>query len=193
MSRRGWKADVFEARVNNASSSQGVRWKSGRLIRPRRSGQARRTNFAMGSGKAFHRKACSSNVQGQKTARPPARGCGSGLWTDRSRTGAQAWRQTIAPSAHPGPRLWSGSEVPALCRNGAGREAGERDQRHPPARRHRDRGWGGGAERRRGRGGAWRDPNKPTCGPDRRGDVTARWRVGALARARRRPYPCRGP
>lgn len=191
MSRRGWKADVFEARVNNASSSQGVRWAvrsvdSASEVRP-----GPQNKLCDGLWQSLPQKGLQQQRAGTEDSATTGPRCGSGLWTDRSRTGAQAWRQTIAPSAHPGPRLWSGSEVPTLCRNGAGREAGERDQRHPPARRHRDRGWGGGA-RRGVAGGAGPGETQTSPRAGRTVAVTSR-RVGALARARRRPYPCRGP
>lgn len=132
----------------------------------------------MGSGKAFHRKACSSNVQGQKTARPPARDV------------ALDWGPIAAgPGLRPGgrrspqvPTLGRGCGLAPKCRLSAETELGgrpESETRDTLPRAAIVTGVGGGAERRRGRGGAWRDPNKPTCGPDRRGDVTARWRARA--------------
>lgn len=126
--------------------------------------------------------------------RPPAE---TWLWVadPARRTGAQAWRQMITRPPHTGSRLWLGSDARALHGNGAGREAGSGDggrqqlpAHKPPPRQRR---------RRRGRGGAWRDPNKPTC--DRPVAVTSR-RVGARAgltlaagrKARKVAGPC-GP
>lgn len=112
--------------------------------------------------------------------------CGSGPRNQRSRTRAQAWSDDRA--VRPGSRLWPGSEVRVLSGKGARRKAWDRGPRPgtaprttPPSWRRRRR-----RRRRRGRGVAWRDPNKPTCGPGRRGDVTARASALPLPRAVKR-------
>lgn len=185
---RGWKVeDVSEARVNNAFPSgqpHGVRWEirsagSASEMRP-----GPQNNFCRGlAPKGLKRRAGAEKSDHRQTP-------GSGLRTQRAGPGLRPGGRrspalpTLGRCSSPAPMLGLYAETEAGGRPAGGREPGAGPRRASPSHTHAAIK----AEKalREGRGGAGRDPNKPTCGPARRGDVTARWRA-------RPPYPCRGP